>query len=79
MTINGSDITMFCGDTEAFHVSCKMNGVIRQFVAGDKVYFTVKEYETKTDKDLIGKRLTQSKIPKSDKTKQEQKKRTIKQ
>ena len=35
--------------------------------------------ETKTDKDLIGKRLTQSKIPKSDKTKQEQKKRTIKQ
>ena len=41
-------------------------------------YSYLSKDETKLEKELKGIRLTQSKIPKADKTKQEQKKRTIK-
>ncbi|MEK5773318.1 hypothetical protein VXE29_22565, partial [Acinetobacter variabilis] len=41
-------------------------------------YSYLSKDETKDSEELKGMRLTQSKIPKADKTKQEQKKRTIK-
>lgn len=49
MVITNSSMTMIRGDTEAFYVSCKENGATRSFIAGDKVYFTVKKYASSSE------------------------------
>ena len=45
-------MSMTRGDTEAFYVSCKRDGVAYNFVPGDKVYFTVKKSINSTEKSL---------------------------
>ena len=52
MTILNETMSMTRGNTEAFYVSCKRDGVAYNFVPGDKVYFTVKKSIQSTEKAL---------------------------
>ena len=43
MTVDGTEISMIRGDSESITVACTdLSGAAIPFVAGDKVYFTVK-------------------------------------
>jgi hypothetical protein len=59
MKVNGTDIFMTRGDTERIEVSLfdKEADVQRDFIAGDKVYFTVKT-STQTKDKIIQKEIT---------------------
>jgi len=56
MRVNGTDIYITRGDTERFEVSLfdKEDDIQRDFITGDKVYFTVKT-STQTKEKIIQK------------------------
>ena len=58
MRINKENISMVRGDSEALYVSCMENGVAREFVVGDTVFFTIKR-NTSTDEKVIQKIVTE--------------------
>lgn len=51
MKVDGRNISMIRGDSESITVSCSdTNGNIIPLIGGDKIYFTVKEDEYRTEK-----------------------------
>ena len=59
MKIQGTNISMIRGDSEAIKVSCKdENGVDVHFADGDIVYFTVKR-NTRTEEKILQKIVTE--------------------
>ena len=59
MEIQGTNISMIRGDSEAIKISCRdENGVDIPFVEGDIVYFTVKR-STSTEEKILQKIVTE--------------------
>jgi len=51
MKVDGKNMSMIRGDSESITVSCSdTNGNIIPLISGDKIYFTVKEDEYRTEK-----------------------------
>lgn len=51
MKVDGKNMSMIRGDSESITVSCSdTNGNLIPLVSGDKIYFTVKEDEYRTEK-----------------------------
>jgi hypothetical protein len=59
MKVNGTDLAMIRGDSEAIKVSCRNeSGVDFPFTEGDIVYFTVKR-STNTEEKILQKIVTE--------------------
>lgn len=59
MKVQGTNISMIRGDSEAIKVSCRNeSGVVFHFAEGDTVYFTVKK-STHTEEKILQKIVTE--------------------